>query len=203
MGDQQPVLGAGGGDVEQAALLGEPLGVRRGQRPPRGQQLLLAAEQRDRLGLGALGAVDRRHGDPPVGGGVDLLGVKAGGVLEEAGERRVLVVLLVGLGGAAQRAQVLEHPLGVAAAARGRACGRAGAGSGGPDRRAASPSRSRRGRATVRRRARRGPARAPAPNSTSRIARGLGADAVELAGVGAGGDQVAAVMLARPRDQLA
>ena len=27
VGDQQPVLGAGGGDVEQAALLGEPLGV--------------------------------------------------------------------------------------------------------------------------------------------------------------------------------
>ena len=28
VGDQQPVLGAGGGDVEQAPLLGEPLGVR-------------------------------------------------------------------------------------------------------------------------------------------------------------------------------
>ena len=47
--------------------------------------------------------------------GVDLLGVQAGGLLEKAGQRRVLVVLLVGLGGAAQRAQVLEHPLGVAA----------------------------------------------------------------------------------------
>ena len=28
VGDQQPVLGAGGGDVEQPALLGQPLRVR-------------------------------------------------------------------------------------------------------------------------------------------------------------------------------
>ena len=33
-------------------------------------------------------------------------------------------------------------------------------------------------------------------------ARGLGADAVELAGAGAGSDQVTAVMLARPGDEL-
>lgn len=116
MRDQQPVLGAGGGDVEQAALLGEPLGVGRGQRPPGGQQLLFAGEQRDRLGLGALGPMDRRDGDPPVRGGVELLGVQPGGVLEESGEGRVLVLLLVGLGRAAERAEVLEHPFGVAAA---------------------------------------------------------------------------------------
>ena len=42
--------------------------------------------------------------------------MKAGGLLEKPGQGRVLVVLLlVGLGGAAQRAQVLEHPLGVLA----------------------------------------------------------------------------------------
>ena len=60
--------------------------------------------------------MDRRDGDAPVAGGVELLGVKPGRVLEEAGEGRVLVVLVVGLGGSAQRAQVLEHPFGVAAA---------------------------------------------------------------------------------------
>ena len=60
--------------------------------------------------------MDRRDGDPPVLAGGHLLGVQPGGVLEEAGERRVLVVL-VGerLRGAAQRAQVLEHAVGVAA----------------------------------------------------------------------------------------
>jgi hypothetical protein len=47
---------------------------------------------------------------------VDLLGVEAGGVFEEAGERGVLVMLVVRVGGAAQRAEILEHPLGLAAA---------------------------------------------------------------------------------------
>jgi len=59
--------------------------------------------------------MDRRDGDPPIAGRVDLLGVKAGRLLEETGERRVLVVLVVRLGCAAQRAQILEHPFGVAA----------------------------------------------------------------------------------------
>ena len=68
------------------------------------------------MGLGALGAVNRRDGDPPVIARVELLGVQPGGVLEKASERRTLVVLRVGLGCAAQRAQVLEHPLGVAPA---------------------------------------------------------------------------------------
>jgi hypothetical protein len=35
-------------------------------------------------------------GDPPVRGGVDFLGVEPGGVLEEAGEGRVLVLFLEG-----------------------------------------------------------------------------------------------------------
>ena len=38
------------------------------------------------------------------------------GVLEQAGQGRVLLLLLVGLRGSAQGAQILEHPLGVAAA---------------------------------------------------------------------------------------
>ena len=115
VGDQQPVLGAGGGDVEQPALLLEPPRIGRGQRAPGRQQLLLAGEQHHQLGLGPFGAVDRAHRDPVIGGGVDLLRVQTGGVVEKAGERGVLVLLLVGLGGAAQRAQVLEHPLGIGA----------------------------------------------------------------------------------------
>ena len=95
-------------------------------------------------------------------------------MLEEAGERGVLVVLVVRLGGAAQRAQVLEHPFGVAAPV--------GVGCvvalvlvvADEPARQASRSRSRRGRSSGRRRARRGRARAPSPNSTSRIARRLG-----------------------------
>ena len=180
VGDQQPVLGAGGGDVEQPALLGEPLGVRRGQRPPRGQQLLLAAEQHDRLRLRALGrwiveTVIRRSGSP----GVELLGVQAR--RPARGSRsgsRVVVLLLVGLRGAAQRAEVLEHPFGIAAARRGRGCGRAAAGSGDQpaasitvaittcpiDRPAASSPRT---------------CSSAAPNSASRVAQRLGADAVE------------------------
>ena len=56
--------------------------------------------------------VIRRSGSP----GGDLVGVQAGGLLEEPGQRGVVgVLLLVGLGGAAQRAQVLEHPFGVLA----------------------------------------------------------------------------------------
>ena len=44
------------------------------------------------------------------------MGVQAGGLLEKPGQRGVVdVLLLVGLGGAAQGAQVLEHPLGVLA----------------------------------------------------------------------------------------
>ena len=46
-------------------------------------------------------------------GGSELLRVQTGGVVKEAGEGGVLVLLLVGLSGAAQRAQVLEHPLGI------------------------------------------------------------------------------------------
>ena len=60
--------------------------------------------------------MDRRHGDPTVTGRVDLLGIEPCRLLEETAERRVLVVLVVGLGGAAERAQVLEPPFGVAAA---------------------------------------------------------------------------------------
>ncbi len=44
------------------------------------------------------------------------MGVQPCRLLEETAERRVRVVLVVGLGGAAERAQVLEHPFGVAAA---------------------------------------------------------------------------------------
>ena len=122
--DQQPVLGAGGGDVEQPALLGEPLGVGAGQRSPRRQQPLLAADEHDEQGLRAFGAVDGRDGDAAVLlARLDLLGVQAGGVLEKAGEGRLVALLVVvGLGGAAQRAQVLEHAFGVATLVRvGRA----------------------------------------------------------------------------------
>ena len=148
-----------------------------------------------------LRAVDRRDGDPPVGGGVDLLGVQAGGLLEEAGERRVLVVLVVGLGGAAQRAQVLEHPLGVAAAV----------GVGGVVALvlvvADQPARHRHGRDhDVADRPAGGELAADLLERRAELdqphARGLGADAVELAGAGAGGDQVTAVLLARPGDEL-
>ena len=44
------------------------------------------------------------------------MGVQAGGLLEKPGQGGVVdVLLLVGLGGAAQGAQVLEHPFGVLA----------------------------------------------------------------------------------------
>jgi hypothetical protein len=56
--------------------------------------------------------VNRRDGHPPVRAGTELLGVQPGGVLEEVAQRCAgAVLLLERLGGAAQRAQVLEHPL--------------------------------------------------------------------------------------------
>ena len=63
--------------------------------------------------------MDRRYGDPPVGLAVgELLGVKPRRVLEEPGQGGGLLVLLVGLHVPAQRPQVFEDPLGVAALAR-------------------------------------------------------------------------------------
>src|SRR4051794_17048258 len=115
-GEDEVVLGAGGGDVEQPPFLLEVLGVGALERAPGGQQLLLAAEQQDQLRLRALCPVDGGDGDAAVLAGPDFLGVQAGGVLEEAGDRRSGADLVgVGLGGAAERAQVLEHALAVAA----------------------------------------------------------------------------------------
>ena len=84
------------------------------------QQLLLAAEQQHELRLGALGAVDGGDGDAAVLAGSDLL--------RRAGRRRVrgtpvsrgggADLVGVGLGGAAERAQVLEHAFAVAALRR-------------------------------------------------------------------------------------
>src|SRR3954468_24314754 len=85
--EHEVVLGAGGGDVEQPPFLLEVLGVGALQRAPGGQQLLLAAEQQDQLRFGAFGAVDGGDGDAAVLAGSDLLGVQAGGVLEQAGDR--------------------------------------------------------------------------------------------------------------------
>ena len=60
--------------------------------------------------------MDGGDGDAAVLAGPDLLGVQAGGVLEEAGQRGAGADLVgEGLGGAAQRAQVLEHAFAVAA----------------------------------------------------------------------------------------
>ena len=113
----------------------------------------------------------------------------------------MLVVLLVGLGGAAQRAQVLEHPLGVAAAI----------GVGGVVALvlevADQPSGQRHGRDhDVADRAAGGELGTDVVESGAELdqahAGGLGADAVELARARAGGDQVTAVLLARPGDEL-
>ena len=143
--------------------------------------------------------MDRRHGDPPVAGGVELPGVKAGGVLEKAGERRVLVVLVVGLGGAAQRAEVLEHPLGVAAAV--------GVGGVVALVLVVADQPARHGHRGDRDVADRPSADELAPDLLEPgaeldhpHARGLRADSVVLADAGAGGDQVTAVMLTRPGD---
>src|SRR4051794_19583001 len=115
-GEHEVVLGAGGGDVEQPSFLLEVLGVGALQRAPGREQLLLAAEQEDELGFGSLGPVDGRDGDAAVFAGSDLLGVQAGGVFEKAGDRGGGADLIgVGLRGAAERAQVLEHALAVAA----------------------------------------------------------------------------------------
>src|SRR4051794_40083436 len=101
--EHELVFGAGGGDVEQAPFLLEVLGVLAGERAPARQQLFLAAEQQHELSLGAFGAVDRGDGDAVVFAGADLLGVQAGGVLEEAGQRGAGAVLVgVPLGGAAE-----------------------------------------------------------------------------------------------------
>ena len=113
------ILGSGGGDVEQAPLLLEVLRVGALQRAPGGQQLFLTAEQHHEFRLGALGAVDGRDGDPTVLAGSDLFGMQSGGVLEEAGERcRRTELVREGLGGSAERAQVLEHALAIAASHR-------------------------------------------------------------------------------------
>ena len=63
-----------------------------------------------------------RHGDPPVFlTGLHLLGVQPGRHLEEPGQGgAVRVALVVALRGTAQRAQVLEHALGVSPLARRR-----------------------------------------------------------------------------------
>jgi hypothetical protein len=63
---------------------------------------LLARQQHDELRLRPLDAMDRADRDAVVGGGVDLLGVESCGVVEETGERGVLVLLLEGLGGPAE-----------------------------------------------------------------------------------------------------
>ena len=197
VGDQQPVLGAGRGDVEQPALLRQPLGIGRGQRAPGGQQLVLAAEQHDELGLGALRPVNRAHRDSPVGCRVDLLGVQSRGVLEEAGERRVLVVLLVRLGGAAQRAQVLEHPLGVGPSLGVRrvvavvlvvAHESAGQRHRGDHRVSERAARVELGSDVIK----------SGAELDEAITRRLAGHSIQTAGVCAGGDQVAAVVLARP-----
>jgi hypothetical protein len=118
VGDHQPVLGAGRGHVEQTALLAQRLGVGGGQRLPGWEHLLLAAQQEHERRLGALGAVDGRHGHAPVLAGPELLDVQADRVLEEVAQRRLgCVLLLERLGGAAQRAEILEYPLSVAAGA--------------------------------------------------------------------------------------
>src|SRR4051794_39377638 len=115
-GEHEVVLGAGGGDVEQPPFLLEVLGVGALQRAPGGEQLLLAAEQQHQPRFRALGAVDGGDGDASVLAGCDLFGVQAGGVFEQAGDRGGGADLLgVAPGGAAQRAQVLEHALAVAA----------------------------------------------------------------------------------------
>src|SRR3954447_19853507 len=115
-GEHEVGLGTRGGDIEQPPFLLEVLGGDALQRAPRGQELLLAAEQQDQLGLAALGAMDRTDGDAAVLARLDLLGVQAGGVLEEAAQRGARAdVFGEGLGGAAERTQVLEGALGVAA----------------------------------------------------------------------------------------
>ena len=82
------VLGAGGGDVNSRRSSSSCSGVGAFERAPRGQELVLAAEQQHELCLGALGAVDGRDRDPVVLASADLLGVQAGGVLEEPRQRR-------------------------------------------------------------------------------------------------------------------
>ncbi len=107
--EDEPVLGSGRGDVEQAALLldGERGGVL--DCVAGGQSALLASEHEDRLCLGALGAVDRRDRQPQILLGGQRVEVVDAGLLEKAGERRVLAVLaLVGVCCATQLAQVPE-----------------------------------------------------------------------------------------------
>ena len=204
VGEREPVLGARAGDVEQPPFLGELFGVGVGERAPGRQQLLLAGQQEDLLRLGSLGAMDRGNGDAPVLlTGLELLRVKPGAVLQEARQRRrVAVLVLVGLRRAAQRAQVLEHALGVAALVGLR--GALAALLEMPD----QPAVDRQGGDDH------VPERAPGaqlaahalelrPEALEPLTCLVRADLREPVGVGAGGDQVAVVFVARERDHAA
>ena len=119
--------------------------------------------------------------------------MQAGGVLEERADDAPRAGL-VGerLGGAAERAQVLEHAFGVAALLGVAANDRAAAGGGAPVRRRAAggdhdvPERAPGGELGA------APLQAAA-EAASGVADRLAADAVELVRGGAGGDQVAVV----------
>ena len=133
-------------------------------------------------------------------GGVDFLRVQAGGVVEEAGERGVHVLLLVGLGGAAQRTQVLEHPLGIGAPLMIRRVvaqllvvpdEAAGQGHRGDHHVPERPSGLELGPHL----------RQPKPELHEPSPRRLARRAVQIVRACRGGDQNAAVPVARPRDQ--
>ena len=94
MGDEQPVLGADRGHVEEPALCGEPLGIRDASDHHNGSSASPHPEQRDRLRLGTASAGPRasvrRHGavDPAcVGGMRETQGCRSRlGVSDEAGD---------------------------------------------------------------------------------------------------------------------
>src|SRR4051795_11242891 len=60
------VLGAGGGDVEQPPFLLERVGVGALERAPGGQQPFLASEEHDELGFRSFCAMNGGHGDAAV-----------------------------------------------------------------------------------------------------------------------------------------